>query len=195
MTEKNNSLERASSAYLRSAMHQPVKWQQWSEEAFAQALAEDKPVLLDIGAVWCHWCHVMDRESYENAETAKIINEHFIPVKVDRDERPDIDARYQAAVSAISGQGGWPLTAFLTSDGKPFYGGTYFPPMEHYGRPSFRRVLASIAEAYKSKRDEVTESAQQVMSAIRQAEAFAGRSTDFSPEVIDKIVDSAAKMF
>jgi uncharacterized protein YyaL (SSP411 family) len=137
----------------------------------------------------------MDRESYDDPEVAALINEEFIPVKVDRDERPDIDARYQAAVSAISGQGGWPLTAFLTPDGKPFYGGTYFPPIEHYGRPSFRRVLASIAEAYRSKREEVVESAQQLMSAISQAEAFAGRSTDFSPTVIGKIVDSAAKTF
>jgi len=194
-TKELNALSQASSAYLRSAMHQPVRWREFGPEALAAAKAEDKPILLDIGAVWCHWCHVMDRESYDDPAVAAVINEKFIPVKVDRDERPDIDARYQAAVSAISGQGGWPLTAFLTPDGKPFYGGTYFPPMEHYGRPSFRRVLASIAEAYKSKRDEVTESAQQVMSAISQAEAFTGRSTDFSPDVINKIVDSAAKMF
>ena len=104
---------------LRSAMRQPVDWQEWGEEAFAKAEAEDKPILLDIGAVWCHWCHVMDRESYENAETARIINDLFVAVKVDRDERPDVDTRYQAAVSAISGQGGWPLTAFLTPEGKP----------------------------------------------------------------------------
>src|SRR5882672_4586343 len=194
-TQTLNSLSKASSAYLRSAMHQPIQWNEWGEEAFATAQRENKPILLDIGAVWCHWCHVMDRESYDDPEVARIVNEQFIAVKVDRDERPDVDTRYQAAVSAISGQGGWPLTAFLTPDGKPFYGGTYFPPVEHYGRPSFRRVLASIAEAYKSKRDEVTESAQQVMSAISQAEAFAGRSADFSPAVIGKIVDSAAKMF
>jgi uncharacterized protein len=115
--EQLNSLAKASSAYLRSAMHQPVQWQEWGEEAFAKARAEDKPILLDIGAVWCHWCHVMDRESYESADTAKIINDQFIAVKVDRDERPDVDTRYQAAVSAISGQGGWPLTAFLTPEG------------------------------------------------------------------------------
>src|SRR6059058_211685 len=180
-----NSLAEAASPYLRSAMHQPIHWRQWGEEAFAEARRQNKPVLLDIGAVWCHWCHVMDRESYDDPEVAQIVNDRFIAVKVDRDERPDIDARYQAAISAISGQGGWPLTAFLTPDGKPFYGGTYFPPVEHYGRPSFRRILASIAEAYKSKRDEVTESAQQVMSAISQAEAFTGRATDFSPAVID----------
>src|SRR5438477_1082882 len=194
-SETKNSLAQASSAYLRSAMHQPIQWHEWGAEAFAAAQRENKPMLLDIGAVWCHWCHVMDRESYDDPEIAAIVNQHFIAVKVDRDERPDIDARYQAAVSAISGQGGWPLTAFLTADGKPFYGGTYFPPIEHYGRPSFRRVLASIAEAYKNKRDEVTESAQQVMSAISQAEAFTGRSSDFSPDVIGKIIDSAAKMF
>ena len=135
--EHENALGRAASAYLRSAMHQPVKWQEWGEEAFSQAQAEDKPILLDIGAVWCHWCHVMDRESYESAATAKIINDHFVAVKVDRDERPDVDTRYQAAVSAISGQGGWPLTAFLTPEGKPSFGGTYFPPQDQYGRPGF----------------------------------------------------------
>src|SRR6202522_1774402 len=143
----NNQLEHAASSYLRSARHQPVRWNAWGEAAFARAQAEDKPILLDIGAVWCHWCHVMDRESYEDAETARIINEHFVAVKVDRDERPDVDARYQAAVAAISGQGGWPLTAFLTPDGRPFFGGTYFPPVDGHGRPSLRRVLMTMAEA------------------------------------------------
>src|SRR3954462_1043879 len=194
-TATGNTLGTAGSSYLRSAAHQPIHWHEWGEAAFATAKRENKPMLLDIGAVWCHWCHVMDRESYEDAEVAQIVNENFVAVKVDRDERPDIDSRYQAAVQAISGQGGWPLTAFLTPDGKPFYGGTYFPPVEQWGRPSFRRVFASIAEASRSKRDEVTESAQQVMSAISQAEAFAGRSADFSPAVIGKIVDSAAKQF
>src|SRR6202522_1973598 len=164
--ERENSLAKASSAYLRSAMHQPVQWQEWGEEAFAKAKAEDKPILLDIGAVWCHWCHVMDRESYESAETAKIINDHFIAVKVDRDERPDVDTRYQAAVSAISGQGGWPLTAVLTPEGKPFFGGTYFPRDDRYGRPGFERVLLTMADAWKSRRDEVLESAASVLAAI-----------------------------
>ncbi len=127
-TSTLNSLSKASSAYLRSAMHQPIQWREWGEEAFAVAQRENKPILLDIGAVWCHWCHVMDRESYDSPEIAQIVNERFVAVKVDRDERPDIDSRYQVAVSSISGQGGWPLTAFLTPDGKPFYGGTYFPP-------------------------------------------------------------------
>src|ERR1700710_1239288 len=173
-----NSLANASSAYLRSAMHQPVQWEQWGEAAFARAAAEDKPVLLDVGAVWCLWCHVMDRESYEDAETAALINDHFVAIKVDRDERPDVDTRYQAAVSAISGQGGWPLTAFLTPDGRPFFGGTYFPPDERYGRPSFRRVLLTMASSFYEKRDEVEESAGSVMEAIQYAETFTGGTTD-----------------
>jgi len=193
-TQTLNSLSKASSAYLRSAMHQPIQWNEWGEEAFATAQREDKPILLDIGAVWCHWCHVMDRESYDDPEVARIVNELFVAVKVDRDERPDIDSRYQVAVSAISGQGGWPLTAFLTPDGKPFYGGTYFPPSESYGRPSFKRVLQSIADAYHQKNTEVVDQAQMVETAISRAESFAGGSGEFSPKVVDAIVDSALKM-
>ena len=194
-TQTLNALSKASSAYLRSAMHQPIHWHEWGEEAFATAQRENKPILLDIGAVWCHWCHVMDRESYDNPEIAEIINQRFIAVKVDRDERPDIDSRYQVAVSSISGQGGWPLTAFLTPAGKPFYGGTYFPPDDHYGRPSFKRVLLSIANAYHEKNDDVVEQAKMVEGAISHAESFAGKSADFSPAVIDAIVKSAMKMF
>ncbi len=188
-----NSLSRASSAYLRSAMHQPIRWYEWGEETFAAARRDNKPMLLDIGAVWCHWCHVMDRESYEDPEVAKIVNEHFIAVKVDRDERPDIDSRYQLAVSAISGQGGWPLTAFLTPEGKPFYGGTYFPPDDNYGRPSFKRVLLAIAGAYREKHGEVVEQAQNVVAAIGRADALA--PADFSPRVIEAIVQSALEAY
>jgi uncharacterized protein YyaL (SSP411 family) len=190
-----NSLARASSAYLRSAMHQPVQWHEWGEEAFALAQRENKPMLLDIGAVWCHWCHVMDRESYDDPAVAAIVNEHFVAVKVDRDERPDIDSRYQAAVSAVSGQGGWPLTAFLTPDGKPFYGGTYFPPTDGYGRPSFKRVLTSIAAAFKEKHGDVVEQAKMVESAIAQSESFAGRDGRVSAGIIDAIQKSAFSMF
>ena len=176
-------------------MHQPIRWHEWGEEAFSAAKRENKPVLLDIGAVWCHWCHVMDRESYDDADVAAIVNEHFIAVKVDRDERPDIDSRYQAAVSAVSGQGGWPLTAFLTPEGKPFYGGTYFPPTDGYGRPSFKRVLASIASAYKEKHGDVVEQAKMVESAIAQAESFAGRGGRVSAAVVEAIQTSAFGMF
>jgi len=194
-TQTLNALSRASSAYLRSAMHQPIQWNEWGEEAFATAQRENKPILLDIGAVWCHWCHVMDRESYDDPEVARIVNERFVAVKVDRDERPDIDSRYQVAVSAISGQGGWPLTAFLTPDGKPFYGGTYFPPDDNYGRPSFKRVLQSIADAYHQKNSDVVDQAQMVEVAISRAESFAGGSGEFSSRVIDEIVEAALKMY
>lgn len=190
-----NGLAGARSAYLRSAMKQPVQWMEWGPEAFMRAVAEDKPVLLDIGAVWCHWCHVMDRESYEDAETARIINEHFIAVKVDRDERPDVDARYQAAVAAISGQGGWPLTAFLTPIGLPYFGGTYFPPVDGHGRPSLRRVLMTMAEAFEKRRDEVLDSAGSVMAAIEHNESFDGSAKDPGEKLVGTIVDSALKQF
>jgi uncharacterized protein len=196
MTDSShNSLARASSSYLRSAMHQPIQWHEFGEEAFAAARAADKPVLLDIGAVWCHWCHVMDRESYDDPEVAAIVNEHYIAVKVDRDERPDIDSRYQVAVASLSGQGGWPLTAFLTPDGKPFYGGTYFPPADSYGRPSFKRVLLSIAAAYRDKHGDVMEQAQMVESAVSRAESFPAGSGKISAAVIDAILESARRMF
>jgi uncharacterized protein len=193
--ETINSLAQASSSYLRSAMHQPIQWHEWSDEAFEKAKLENKPILLDIGAVWCHWCHVMDRESYEDPETAQIINERFIAIKVDRDERPDIDSRYQVAVQAVTGQGGWPLTGFLTPDGRPFYGGTYFPPHDMQGRPSFRRVLLAISDAFRDKNGDVLEQAQMVEGAIAHAESFAGKSGEFSSRVIQEIIESALKMF
>ncbi len=190
-----NQLEHAASSYLRSARHQPVQWHPWSEIPFARAQAENKPILLDIGAVWCHWCHVMDRESYEDPELARIINEHFIAVKVDRDERPDVDARYQAAVSAISGQGGWPLTAFLTPDGRPYFGGTYFPRDDRYGRPGFGRVLLTMAQVWRERRDEALESASSVMAAIEHNESFSGRGGELSLTLVDKIANSAIAQF
>jgi uncharacterized protein len=190
-----NSLAQASSSYLRSAMRQPIRWHQWGEEAFAAAQRENKPMLLDIGAVWCHWCHVMDRESYDDPEIARIVNENFIAVKVDRDERPDIDSRYQSAVQSMTGQGGWPLTAFLTPEGKPFYGGTYFPPDDQWGRPGFKRVLMAIADAFRGKRDEVLQQADTVLNAISHAESFAGRGGSVPPGVVRAIVASAIKIF
>ena len=190
-----NALAQASSSYLRSAMHQPIHWHEWGPEPFDKAKQQNKPVLLDIGAVWCHWCHVMDRESYENPEIAQIINENFIAIKVDRDERPDVDSRYQTAVQAISGQGGWPLTGFLTPEGKPFYAGTYFPPQDMQGRPSFRRVLMTLAQAFREKNAEVLESAESVMGAIDQAEGFAGKSASLRPNLIDSMVVSALKLY
>ena len=151
-----NRLAGAASAYLQSAAHQPIHWFPWGADAFDAARRGDRPVLLDIGAVWCHWCHVMDGESYEDPGLADFLNEHFVCIKVDRDERPDVDARYQRAVQLLIQQGGWPLTAFLTPEGQVFYGGTYFPPDGRHGRPAFRTVLERVLEAWRERRDQVT---------------------------------------
>jgi uncharacterized protein len=190
-----NRLKDSTSPYLRSAAHQPVDWHEWGDEAFARARAENKPILLDIGAVWCHWCHVIDRESYENPEIAAIINRFYVPVKVDRDERPDVDSRYQSAISAISGQGGWPLTAFLTPDGKPFFGGTYFPPEDAMGRPGFKRILASIAEAFKTRRAEVDTSAVALEEAVAKAEVFRAARGEFDAGIVDAVLESSLHLF
>jgi uncharacterized protein YyaL (SSP411 family) len=188
-------LARAASPYLRSAVHQSVDWYEWGEEAFARARAEDKPILLDIGAVWCHWCHVIDRESYENPQLAAIINRLFIPVKVDRDERPDVDARYQAAISTLSGQGGWPLTGFLLPDGRPFFGGTYFPPEDAMGRPGFRRILEAVAAGFHNRRAEVEEAASRLAEAVANAETFAGGRGVFDSRVAEDQAESIVNLF
>jgi len=173
----NSPLAGSSSPFLRHGAEQPVAWRVWGADAFEEARASNRPVLLDIGAVWCHWCHVMDRESYEDAETAALINQLFVPVKVDRDERPDVDARYQRAVQLMTGQGGWPLTAFLTPDGDTFYGGTYFPPEDAYGRPSFRRVLREIARVWSEQPERAASAAREIderLDAIARAEGATG---------------------
>ncbi|HEV2282266.1 MAG TPA: thioredoxin domain-containing protein, partial [bacterium] len=144
---------------------------------------------------WCHWCHVMDRESYEDEKLAATVNEHFVAIKVDRDERPDVDARYQAAVQAISGQGGWPLTAILTPDGKPFFAGTYFPREDRYGRPGFERVLLTLAEAWKTRRAEVLESAASVIAAIEHGETFSARGNELNFAIVDTLAQSAISQF
>jgi uncharacterized protein YyaL (SSP411 family) len=164
-----NLLASESSPYLASAAHQPVHWRRWGAEAFAEARRDDRPVLLDIGAAWCHWCHVMDRESYEDPTLAAFLNDHFVCVKVDRDERPDVDARYQRAVQALSGQGGWPLTALLTPDGDPFFGGTYFPPEPRFGRASFRDVLERVHAAWREQRHQVGRQAEAVRRAVMES--------------------------
>jgi len=176
-------------------MHQPTQWHEWGPEAFAKAQEQNKPVLLDIGAVWCHWCHVMDRESYESEEVARILNEHFIAIKVDRDERPDVDSRYQAAVSAVTGQGGWPLTVFLMPDGKMFFGGTYFPPEDRYGRAGFRKILLALAQAFRERRTELEIESEELMSQLKRAESMPGQRAEFSAEVVEHIVQSAFSLF
>lgn len=148
--------------------HNPVDWYPWGEEAFARARKEDKPILLSIGYSACHWCHVMEKESFEDEESAKIMNDNFVSIKVDREERPDLDTVYMEAVQALTGSGGWPMTVFLTPDGKPFFGGTYFPPDEGHGLPSFKRVLAAISEAYKARKQEVMKDAEQLHKRLNE---------------------------
>ena len=191
----SNQLGAANSAYLQSAAHQPVHWMPWGAAAFARARAEHKPILLDIGAVWCHWCHVMDGESYEDPAVAELLNRDYVCIKVDRDERPDVDSRYQRAVQALSGQGGWPLTAFLTPDGHVFFGGTYFPPDNNqYGRPGFRRVLLEIARTFREEADRVTTNARAIREHVEQTlnEAKAGA---VSADVVSGATDQMARAF
>src|SRR5690242_19640501 len=165
-----NLLASEPSAYLKSAAHQPVHWHPWGDAAFARARVDDKPILLDIGAVWCHWCHVMDGESYEDPEVASILNKEYVCIKVDRDELPDVDARYQRAVQALTGQGGWPLTAFLTPAGEVFYGGTYFPPEQNsYGRPSFLTLLRRLADAWRAEQAKLKQSAHTIREHVAAA--------------------------
>ncbi len=162
-----NRLARETSPYLRQHAHNPVDWFSWGEEALAQARALDRPIFLSIGYSACHWCHVMEHESFENEEIGKLLNDHFVSVKVDREERPDLDQIYMTAVQLMTGQGGWPMSMFLTPDLKPFWGGTYFPPDDRYGRPGFRRVLLGIAEAWRDRRDEVRRAADNLTGQLQ----------------------------
>ncbi len=166
-----NRLAQERSPYLRHAAHQNIDWHPWSEDAFELARRENKPVFLSTGAVWCHWCHVMARESFEDDDTARLMNALFVNIKLDRDERPDIDRRYQQAVAAMGGGSGWPLSVFLTPDKEPFYGGTYFPPEARQGRPGFKNVLISVSDFYRTKRGDARSFAARVMDSLR-AEPF-----------------------
>ncbi|MHC4689638.1 MAG: thioredoxin domain-containing protein [Planctomycetota bacterium] len=161
----------------------PVDWYPWSDEAFKVAKQQDKPVFLSVGYSTCHWCHVMEHESFENIEIAKVMNEHFINIKVDREQRPDIDKIYMDAVHMMTGSGGWPMSVFLTPDGKPFYGGTYFPPEDMYGRPGFKRILLSIADAWKNKRDDLLNSAGRISKSLQDINAT-GQGTELNEDVL-----------
>ncbi len=166
-----NRLAKETSPYLLQHKDNPVDWYPWGEEALKRAREEDKPVLLSVGYSACHWCHVMERESFEDDETARMMNEHFVNVKVDREERPDIDSIYMAAVQALTHHGGWPMTVFLTPDGAPFYGGTYFPPTPSRGMPSFQQLLLSVVDAYKNRREEVLQNAQAISDYLQASTA------------------------
>ena len=164
-----NRLIDETSPYLLQHAHNPVDWYPWGSDALNRAQAEDMPILLSVGYSACHWCHVMERESFENVEIAAIMNENFVCIKVDREERPDIDSIYMTAVQAMTGHGGWPMTMFLTPDGKPFYGGTYFPPEDRGGMPAFPSVLRAISQAYREDRARIVENSEQLISQMRQA--------------------------
>jgi uncharacterized protein YyaL (SSP411 family) len=179
-----NRLAHESSPYLLQHAHNPVDWYAWGDEAFARARADDKPILLSVGYSACHWCHVMERESFENHEIAEVMNRHFVNVKVDREERPDVDQIYMQAVQSMTGHGGWPMTVFLTPDGAPFYGGTYFPPTDRHGLPGFPRLLQSIAEAWRSRRDEVLHSSTQIAAELNRGERLRGSATLLTDEVL-----------
>ncbi|MCH7986378.1 MAG: thioredoxin domain-containing protein [Acidobacteria bacterium] len=193
--KKANRLISEASPYLRSAAYQPVDWYPFSPQAFARAQELDRPILLDIGAVWCHWCHVMDRESYENPEIARLINEMFVAIKVDRDARPDIDARYQRAVQALTGQGGWPLTAFLTPSGKVFFGGTYFPPENRRGRPGLKELLPKLAEAYRTQKDRILAGADETARRLQAYESASAQSGSVTPALLEQLVAALPKDF
>src|SRR5512140_2469630 len=189
-----NRLGDAASAYLRSAAHQPIHWFPWGRDAFDTARETGRPVLLDIGAVWCHWCHVMDGESYENPGLAEFLNANFVCVKVDRDERPDVDSRYQRAVQTLTHQGGWPLTAFLTPEGEVFYGGTYFPPEDRFGRPGFRTILQTVLDVYRAKRDQVTAQAAAIRQAV-QAGLDEAEPGNVAPALLDDAEQAMHRAF
>jgi hypothetical protein len=190
-----NRLAAEPSAYLKSAAHQPVHWHPWGDDAFARARAERKPILLDIGAVWCHWCHVMDGESYEDPGVAELLNRDFVCIKVDRDERPDVDARYQRAVQALSGQGGWPLTAFLTPEGEVFFGGTYFPPENNaYGRPGFRSVLLEIGRAFREDQARIAANARAIRDHVT-AVLNESKAGPVDPAVLGEAAEQMARLF
>src|SRR5687768_3674 len=164
-----NQLVNESSPYLLQHVDNPVNWYPWGEEALNRSREENKPIFLSIGYAACHWCHVMAHESFEDEQTAAFMNEHFVNIKVDREERPDLDAIYMQATVAMTGSGGWPMSVFLTPDLKPFYTGTYFPPVQRYNMPSFRDILAGIARAWKEEPDEITRVGGQVASHLQQA--------------------------
>jgi uncharacterized protein YyaL (SSP411 family) len=189
-----NKLIDETSPYLLQHAHNPVDWHPWSKEAFEQAQKEDKPIFLSIGYSTCHWCHVMEHESFEDEQIAKIMNEHFVCIKVDREQRPDVDEIYMNAVVMMTGSGGWPLSVFLTPDGKPFYSGTYFPPRDAYGRPGFERVLLSVAEAWKHRRQELLASATK-MSELLQNPASPTGDTNLTPETLNKAFVSFRNIF
>jgi uncharacterized protein len=190
-----NRLAEETSPYLLQHADNPVDWYPWGDEALERARAEDKPILLSVGYAACHWCHVMEHESFEDAGTAALMNERFVNVKVDREERPDVDGLYMEAVVTMTGQGGWPMTVFLTPDGRPFYGGTYFPPEPRYNMPGFRQVLEAVSQAYRERRDDLERQADALVGAIRTASELEASREPLTTELLARAVSVLSAQF
>ncbi|HYJ92192.1 MAG TPA: thioredoxin domain-containing protein [Pyrinomonadaceae bacterium] len=190
-----NRLINETSPYLLQHAHNPVDWYAWDDEAFVKAKAEDKPVLVSIGYSACHWCHVMEHESFEDEATARIMNDNFVNIKVDMEERPDVDQIYMTFVQLTTGRGGWPMTVFMTPDKLPFFGGTYFPPAPRYGMPSFQQILTSIAEAYRDRRDEILRSANDILGELRRITIPDTSATGFSTDLLDGAFENFSRSF
>src|SRR5436190_20472658 len=190
-----NRLAGETSPYLLQHADNPVEWYPWGEEALARAREEDKPILLSIGYAACHWCHVMERESFEDPDTATLMNERFVCIKVDREERPDLDGIYMDAVVAMTGQGGWRLTVFLTPDGEPFLGGTYYPPEPRHGLPSFQQVLVAVSDLYRERREDVTRRTQVLVDALEQAASPAPSPEPLTDSLLSAAVRRLGELF
>ena len=190
-----NRLIHESSPYLLQHAHNPVDWYPWGKDAFDAAARENKPILLSIGYSACHWCHVMERESFENEEIAALMNDLFVNIKVDREERPDLDEIYMSAVQMLTGRGGWPMTMFVTPDGKPFYGGTYFPPDDRHGMPGFPKILLGVAKAYRERPDDVEKSAAQILAGLQRMSQSNPSTRGFSSDIIAQSADQIARSY
>ena len=190
-----NRLAQETSPYLLQHSENPVDWYPWGEEALARAREENRPILLSIGYAACHWCHVMAHESFEDSDTAAVMNELYVNVKVDREERPDLDALYMDAVTALTGQGGWPMTVFLTPDLKPFTGGTYFPPEPRHGLPSFSQILVAVAEAYRERPADVARTAGELVGAIRRGAELRPSTDPLTDSILGDAVRALSRLF
>src|SRR5881394_1801912 len=191
----SNRLIGETSPYLLQHAHNPVDWYPWGDEAFETAKAEDMPLLVSIGYSACHWCHVMEHESFEDEATARIMNENFVNIKVDMEERPDVDQIYMTFVQLTTGRGGWPMNVFITPDKLPFFGGTYFPPNPRYGMPSWQQILTSIAEAYRDKREEILRSANDILGELRRTTISEVSAAGYSSEMADAAFENFSRSF
>ncbi|MBX9720124.1 MAG: thioredoxin domain-containing protein, partial [Candidatus Obscuribacterales bacterium] len=190
-----NKLAGETSTYLLQHAHNPVDWYPWGSEALSRAKAEDKPILLSIGYSACHWCHVMEHESFEDESTAEMMNNGFINIKVDREERPDIDEIYMKSVQLLTGHGGWPMTVFLTPELKPFYAGTYFPPQDRHGMPSFKRVLTGVQTAWEGQREDVEESSKDITKHINLLDKGKPGDHLLNENLLDAALDPLLRVF